>query len=283
MRILLAIFLALLFWATSPQAQTGPEWGPKTRAPELDLDEKTGMVSRPSSGQGLQIEAVVVNPYKSANVGSQVPGIIQKFHFDEGDFVNEGQVVVELDPTRYIYMVERAEERVKALQEALKQAEEEAALKSELVTQDASTKREVLKARSEAEIARHKLYEAQKELDLAVFDLKSCKIAAPFSGHIAVRYKQPDETVDRLERAFAIVDSSKVFAVANVPEDLLNKIKIGDEAVFMHSSKQSFRGQVERIGKLIDPKSKTKRIYMVIDNSAAGLEVGMTGAIKFGS
>jgi RND family efflux transporter MFP subunit len=273
------VFSSVLIFSPSAGAQTGKEWVPSGKAPAPGGGVSSGTTVDPSVPRA-PIEAVVVNPYKSANVGTQVSGIIQRFHFDEGDFVQSGQIVAEIEPTRYMYLTQRADERVKALEAALKQAEEEAGLRDELVNMNASTRREVLKAKSEAEIARHKLEEARKELDLARFDLDACKIMAPFSGHLAVRYKQPDETVDRLEKTFAIVDSSKVLAVANVPENRLDEFKIGMEASFVYSPDKSFRGKVERIGKLIDPKSKTKRVYLLLDNSSASLEVGMTGSLQ---
>jgi RND family efflux transporter MFP subunit len=257
----------------------------KTYAPSPGPPTPEESVSAPESFAGHRsihgsIEAVVVNPYRSANVGTLVGGVVKRFHFEEGDFVPDGQVVAEIGPKRFLLSVARAEERLKSLQIALRLAEEEAKLREELFELDASTKQHVLKARAEAEIASCRVAEAQRELDLAREDLDSCKIRAPFSGHLAVKYKQADETVERLERVFAIVDSSQVHAVANVPENLLSELKKGSEAVFLYGANKRYSGIVDRIGKLIDPKSRTKRAYLLIDNSRGELEVGMTGSLQ---
>jgi multidrug resistance efflux pump len=127
-------------------------------------------------------------------------------------------VVAVIYPKRYELMVLRTEERLKGLEVALRRAEEEAKIKEELFALSATTRQEVARTRAEAEIARFRVAEAASELDINRFDLSSCKIKAPFSGHFAVRYKQPDESVERGEKVFAIVDSAKVYAVANVPE-----------------------------------------------------------------
>lgn len=277
--VIVAITWSVFMIAYLAGAETVKEWVPSGKIPASGTSP-TSAPPLDSPDQCPLIEAVVVNPYLSANVGTLVSGVIKQFYFDEGDFVQSGQVVAEVEPTRYLYLVQKAEERVKALEAALRQAEEEATLRDELENMNASTRREVLKARSEAEIALHRLNEAKKELDLARFDLDACKITAPFSGHLAVRYKQPNETADRLEKTFAIVDSSKVLAVASVPETMLEEFRLGMEAFFVYSLDKRLRGKVERIGKLIDPKSKTKKVYLMLDNSSRTLEVGMTGCLQ---
>lgn len=277
--VVVAAITGLLIVPHSALAQSRQEWSPSSQPPGIETVKPTDG-SRVVSPSQSRVEAVVVNPYRSANVGAQVSGVIARFHFDEGDLVQEDQVVAEIEPARYELLAKRALDRVKALEAVLKQAEEEAKLRDELVDMDAGTRRDVLKAKSEAEIARHRLSEAQKDLDLARIDLAACKIRAPFSGYVAIRYKQPDETVERLEKVFSIVDSSKVLAVANVPETLLNEFKIGTEAFFVHSTDRQFKGKVDRVGKLIDPRSKTKRVYLLIDNSGGSLEIGMSGSLE---
>jgi RND family efflux transporter MFP subunit len=255
------------------------EWAPAGEPPPAASSIHTSEHSR-AAAASLSIEAVVVNPYRSANVGSQVGGVFEHFHFEEGDLIEEGQVVVELAPKRYQLMVRRADERLKALEVALKRAEQEAQLKEELFGLNGTTRQEVIKAKAEAEIAGYRVAEAKADLDLALFELDACKIKAPFTGHLAARHKQPDETVDRNEKVFTIVDSSQVHAVANVPEGILSEFKKGTRARFVYGADKKFSGTVDRIGKIIDPKSRTKRVYLLIENSGNELEVGMTGSLQ---
>ncbi len=207
-------------------------------------------------------------------------GVIDKFYFEEGDLIREGQVVLQIDPTRYRLNAQRVEDKLKGLEVALRRLKEEAGLKTELFDLDALSRQDFIKARSEDEIMQYRVGEARKELDMALLDLQYCKVKAPFTGHLAIRYKQPGEPTERLEKIFFLVDSSKVYAVANVPEPLLPQFHKGTEALYVYSSKKKYKGTVDRIGKLIDPKSRTKRVYLLIDNSAAGLEVGMTGSLQ---
>jgi multidrug resistance efflux pump len=137
-----------------------------------------------------------------------------------------------------------------------------------------------LKTLADVEITGQKIKEAIEDLTIARLNLQACEIKAPFSGFLAVRYKQPFETVDRLEKVFAILDSSKVYAVANVPETMLHRFPKDAEATFVHSSGKKFKGKVERLGKLIDPKSMTKRVHVLIDNPQNELEIGSSGTLE---
>ncbi len=105
---------------------------------------------------------------------------------------------------------------------------------------------------------------------------------APFSGYVAVKYKQAFEPVERLEKIFALIDTRKVYAIANVSENLLSKFRVDEPTVFTESSGKRFYGVVERVGKVIDVKSKTKKIFVLIDNPTGELEVGMTGSLRPG-
>jgi RND family efflux transporter MFP subunit len=237
------------------------------------------MPAYPSTPRDV-VEAVIINPYRSANVGTDVSGIVEAAYYEEGDFVPEGQVVIEISKTRYALQFEKAREAVRNFRAALAHAERQAKIMKDLLGRDATTHQEVLKAESERDMAAGRLQQAIKDAQLAELSLRDCQVRAPFSGYVAFRYKQPYEPVERLEKIFTIVDTARVYALANVPEDRLSEFGKGAHAVFSDSSGKRYTGTVHKIGKVIDVKSKTKRVYVMLDNSLGELEVGMTGSVK---
>jgi len=227
-----------------------------------------------------RVEAALIHPCQSANVGAQVEGVIAAVHFEEGDTVRKGDVVAEISSVRYKALFRKAEDNFNALKLALARAEEKLKIQEELFSLDAASREDLLKARTDAEVAGQKLKAASEDLEIARMNLEACSVRAPFSGYLGMRYKQPYEPVESLEKIFALVDSSKVYAVANVPERLLSMFRRGDKAAFEHTSGKRFLGKVDKIGKLIDPKSMTKKIYVLIDNPNGELEIGTTGSIE---
>jgi RND family efflux transporter MFP subunit len=227
------------------------------------------------------VEAAVVRPYKQATIAAPVEGIIEKENVQEGDLVQASQVVLEISPDYFNILVKRARQRVMALEATHEQAERELKLKEYLLLHKAATKQQILRAGSEAKVALHRYNQARQDLALALRDLKDSKVRAPFTGYIVSLYRELHESVRRFDQLFLIADTSKVYVVANVPASLLSIVVKGSPAVFILPDQSSFSGTVAKLGKPIDPSSRTKKVYVLIDNSDARLEMGMIGRVKF--
>jgi RND family efflux transporter MFP subunit len=267
--ILLIFPVLVLSQETAPSA-SNPPLEDDISIPDSNLETNVGDV----------LEVTIINPFRAANIGADVSGIIEKCYFEEGDYVREGQVIAEISKARYAVQFEKNNEAVNSFQLALKHAEQQVRLFSDLLMKDATTKQELLKAESDRDLAQSRLIQAQKDLEIAKLNLNDCQVRAPFSGHLAFRYKQTFEPVDRLEKILTLVDTSKVYALANVPENRISEFGKGTQASFILSNGKIFHGFVDKVGKVIDVKSKTKRVYVLIDNGRAELEVGMTGSLK---
>ena len=230
--------------------------------------------------EGEPVEATIINPYRTANIGTEVSGMIDRFDPEEGDLVRSGQVVCEVSKERYTLLAQRAAEEVKGLEMAVSRAERTLKIMQDLLAQEAATKQDLLKAQTEFEMAKVALEKAIKEKHIAELNLEACQVIAPFKGYIAVKYKQTFEPVDRMEKIFAIVDTAKVFAVANMPESQLASVKKGVPASFIDAQGIKYTGAVEKMGAMIDPKSRTKRVWVLIDNERGQLIVGMVGTLQ---
>ncbi|MEW6349543.1 MAG: efflux RND transporter periplasmic adaptor subunit [Thermodesulfobacteriota bacterium] len=223
----------------------------------------------------------IIHPYRSASVGAEVGGVIEAIRFSEGDLVKKDQVVAEISKRRYQVLADKTADALKATELAHKRAVQDVAIRTELLSNNAVTRQEVLRAETEADIAAARVEEARKVLTLAQLNLEDCSLKAPFTGHLAVRYKQPFETVQRLEKVFALVDTSRVYAVASIPGEVASRIEKGTPAVFEDGPARSFQGTVDKVAKLTDPKTGTTRVYVLIDNPAGDVRVGMSGTMKF--
>lgn len=251
--------------------------------PKVDITERGIKLPElpPLDGPGTEsFEATVINPYRTANVATEISGMIDSFVPEEGELVREGQVVCEVSKSRYALLAERAAEDVKGLRLAAVRAEQSFKIMQDMFAQDAVTKQDLLKAQTEFEMARTAVEKAIKEHEVAELNLEACQVRAPFKGYIAVKYKQTFEPIERLEKIFAIVDTAKVYAVANMPETELGLVKKGISASFVDTQGLKYTGSVEKIGAMIDPKSRTKRIWVLIDNSNGKLVVGMVGTLQ---
>lgn len=228
----------------------------------------------------LRVEAAVIRPFRQVTISAQVAGTIERTYVEEGDKVKSGQMVLEISPDLFALNAKRAEERLSGLEVSFRRAKEQASIRESLFAHGAATEQEILTERTNAEIAGHRVNEAKIDLDLALRDLRLCKVEAPFSGYIVTLYRESHESVQRFEQLFLIADTSRVYAVANVPESIMRLVCKGSCAFFVRPSGNKFAGQVYRIATPIDPSSKTKKVHILIDNAKGDLEMGMIGAVE---
>ena len=154
--------IALSYGADKPQVP----WHhpPETEGPASQTPKE-------SSSNYHGIEATVINPYQSANVCSQVAGMIKSVEFQEGDFIDKDKVVVRLDDGRYRDVVDKTKAKLSALELELEKAEQDRATEERIFEQKVSTRQQVTKIKTEAEILTARIMETHKELDLAERDL----------------------------------------------------------------------------------------------------------------
>ncbi len=226
------------------------------------------------------VEGAVLHPIRSAVISAEISGVLEKFHVSEGDKVAAGQVVAEISPRRYLVNANRARMRVKSLETAVKTAQKNCDAKRKIFAEGAGTEQEVINADAALEARQAELSEARQLLKLAQIDLDSCKIKAPFDGFIEQRFKSCFEAVEKSDKLFEIVDISSVYAVANVPAEIQNFFQYGRRCVFVTTSGKTFTGSVQKWGVKIDPKSSTRKIFVLIPNDTADLQIGMTGQLR---
>ncbi|MDQ1238619.1 MAG: rane fusion protein multidrug efflux system, partial [Thermodesulfobacteriota bacterium] len=111
-------------------------------------------------------------------------------------------------------------------------------------------------------------------------DLDSCKIRAPCHGCVDQKIKNQFEAVEKSEKLFDLIDSSQLFAVAHVPDNLLAFLEKGRKLSFVDNSGLEFRGTVRKLGAKIDPKSRTRKVFVLIPNDESRLRVGLSGSLK---
>jgi RND family efflux transporter MFP subunit len=231
------------------------------------------IISRPD-----RINAIIY-PLQSATIATEVRGLIDFIRFKEGEPVKQGDVISEISRARYEAIVGEFKGNYDAVVRTLDRAKEEVTIQEELYAKRAGTLDDLSKAKAQVRVLEARKYEAEHKLKQADLNLQACIIRAPFTGNMAVLYHEPFEVVDNLEKLFGLVDTSKVYARVNWPEARLAEVAVGKKAQFQYDGK-AYEGVIEKISSLIDPASKSKRVHVLIDNSAGKLQVGMSGSLQ---
>lgn len=193
-----------------------------------------------------------VRGYREIELKFQVAGIIESFNFEEGEKVQEGDIIASL--------VQRD-----ALLK-LKYAEVELTKNQKLFELGA--------------INQIKMEQAKLEYESAKSDLDKTNIYAASNGLLGSRgmdvgsYYTPNETAQKIG---IFVDIAKVYAEFNIIEKDVPKVALGQKAeVFVDAyPNKSFNGVVDRIAPIIEGRSRTETIKVELDNKEGLLKPGM--------
>ena len=269
------VTISWLFCPSGGQAQAVSD----TKQPSevVTRAQDTSGYSNTGSSDPQKISARIYS-FQSANVGTEVRGIIHTLNYKEGESVAEGAIVAEISKARYAAILGEFRSNREAIERTLGQAKEDLKVQEELYAKRATTYHELVKARAQVQVLEARGREAKFKEKQAELNYKACVIKAPFSGSIGVLYRNANEPADNLEKLFLIVDTSKVYARANWPESRLNEPEIDKLAKFTYRGK-TYQGKIAKISSLIDPAAKSKYVHVLIDNPQSELQVGMMGTI----
>lgn len=189
-----------------------------------------------------------IQPKVQVDISADVSAKITKLAVVEGQWVEKGQLLVELDRERYLAAVESAEANVRGaeanaalVQENLRKTEKDFARSKELVPQNLESQAafESKEAAYQVEKARYDsalnlVQEAKAALKQARDDLSKTTIYAPMAGTISDLNKEEGEIAIgsqfQGDVILVVADLSDMEAQVNVDENDIVNVAIGQEA-----------------------------------------------------
>lgn len=114
----------------------------------------------------------------------QVTGTVENVLFEEGSLVNEGDVLFEIDPSKYQAAFDLAKAKLDSAQANLVKAERDYNRQVKLSDEKFASKATFDTSESAYLQAKAAVEEARANLDVATIDLDNTKVTAPISGKI---------------------------------------------------------------------------------------------------
>lgn len=190
-----------------------------------------------------------VEPQQSVEVGAQVSGQITALHVAEGDVVEAGQLLAEIDTRVYEASVEadRADLRALAAQRAQREAEltlasqqlgrQEQLVASRATSQDSYDSAVASVAVIEAQLAAldAEIAKAESELEAGLANLSYARITAPMAGTVLSLSVRQGQTVNANQSApviLTLADLETMTVRASVSEADVGKLVPGMEVYF---------------------------------------------------
>jgi len=164
----------------------------------------------------------------SANISAEIIGLYVK----EGDQVRKGQLLVELDSTKYRVAVERARSNKKSREASLLKARSENKRASDLYRQNLTSLAELENAEANLKLAESQLEQAEADLKQAVDDLTKTKLYSPLNGTVTLVNKEVGEialgSMFQADVILVVSDLSRMEVISEVDENDVVLVSNGD-------------------------------------------------------
>lgn len=200
-----------------------------------------------------------------APVPARVPGEVVEIQVEEGDRVEEGQILARLDGERLELELEQAEARLQMTKRELERMArlEQRGLVSAAAVEGLEFERDALKASYDLMRLRHAY----------------TRIRAPIAGVVSARDVKIGTHVVEGTSTFRITGTSKLVVHLLIPQIQLSRISSGDEARVRVDALpgRRFVATIARISPTIDTGTGTFRATAYIDNEDGALAPGMFG------
>jgi cobalt-zinc-cadmium efflux system membrane fusion protein len=221
---------------------------------------------------------------KLAQVYPVVGGVVKSIEVELGDFVKQGQVLATLQSSE---VASFRKEKLDA-ENDVAIAEKNLQVAKDLFSGKLTSEKDVAVAERELEKAKAELTRMQEIY--SIYNLKSgsvYQVIAPISGYVVSKNINQNEQMrsDISDPLFSIADIDEVWALANVSESNVSKIKVGQEAEIKTLSfpDKPFNGKIDKIFNAIDPETKAMKVRVKIPNTDNTLkpEMNCTVSVRF--
>jgi membrane fusion protein (multidrug efflux system) len=198
---------------------------------------------------------------KQAEVLARVGGVVRRIVREEGDRVESGGVLLEIENDEYRLRLAQATANRENLQAKFERLEPMA--RGNLVSQE------------EFDLTKSQLATAKAEEELAQLNLSYTQVASPFAGRVVQRLVDPGQNVQAGTPLFRVADFDPLLARIHVPSKEFRRLQ-ADQPVdlVLDSTGARMQGRITLVSPTIDPQTGTIKITVEIPAYPAGTRPG---------
>ena len=227
MLLIIGLFVTLGIGAVFA-LRSGTRNSDSASAAEADRSIIVHVVAATEGDMGVYVDALgTVTPVSTVNIFSQVSGRVLSVHYREGQILQKGDLLIEIDPRPYEAQLQQAEGLLEHDRGVLKQAEIDLARYREAFASHAVAK-QVLDDQEQAVVQDQGVVKYDLgQVEYAEVQLSYCHITAPAPGRVGLRLVDSGNTVfaGSSNTLAVITELQPITVVFNVAEDHLGEIE----------------------------------------------------------
>ena len=263
--LIIGLSLLLLLSGCNSDASNGDAGEEEEQAPAIPVEAvqvNLGNVAAFYEG------TTTLEPDEQATVVAKTTGVVLAISAEEGDFVEQGTVLAQLERDRYQLELNRAEAELNRLQKEYERNSK--MFKRDLISTD------------EYDRTRYELDSQTAAHALAKLNLDYTTIRAPITGYVSERMVKVGNLITEHQSVFRIDSFDPLLAVLHVPEREIGILRRNQEVTLTLDAfpGEIYTGQVIRISPVIDTQTGTFRVTAEIRDPDQRLKSGLFGRVN---
>ncbi|MBR5523479.1 MAG: efflux RND transporter periplasmic adaptor subunit [Akkermansia sp.] len=235
--------------------------------------------------QGARVEAI-----NRVNVRPLVQGVLAEPSFKEGDRVKQGDVLFNIDPTRYQATVDVQKAKILQLDVRIKDAESKLQRQEQLMALNATSKDDMESAQATLNELKAQKEKAEAALTVAEDDLSRCTVRAAIDARVGrVTYSKGNYITDIKSPLATLVQLSPIYVRFSLSESSIlanfgNVEKlIRDTNITLETANGEIFGEqgcVSFCDNVIQQATDTQNLWAIFDNAERVLQPGGVVTIR---
>lgn len=225
---------------------------------------------------------ITFNDDKVVKVFPFAGGVVEDLKVELGDFVTKGQILALIRSSEIVDF----ENQLNAAKSNLDVSKKNLQVAEDMYKGDLTSEKEYITAKYELQKAQGEFEKIKKILSIygegnenSIYALK-----APISGYVVEKNVTENTQFrpDNTENLFTISNLENLWAIGNVYESDISKIKIGQEATVttMSYPDKPFKGRIDKIFNVLDADTRVEKVKVKISNYDNVLKPEMFAYIK---
>jgi multidrug efflux system membrane fusion protein len=222
-----------------------------------------------------------VTPLAMVTVKTQISGYLMQVAFQEGQMVNKGDFLAQIDPRPYQVALEQAQAQLAKDQALLKNAQLDLQRYNTLVAQNS-----IAKQIRDTQVSLVGQYEAtvkadQAQIDAQKLNLTYCRIISPVTGRVGLRQVDAGNYVQTSDPNGIVVVTQlqPISVIFTLPEDnlpeVMKRVRAGAvlaaTAYDRTGSIELAQGKLDTVDNQIDTTTGTVKLRAIFDNNEESL------------
>lgn len=209
----------------------------------------------------------VVKADKNIEIRPELGGVISTIHVKEGQKVQAGQLLVQLDDTSIKNSVDELNTQLTLAKTTFERQQR-------LWNQQIGSEMQYLQAKTQKESLENSLATLKTQAS-------KMKITAPFSGIVDEIFPKKGELTSPQSPIVRLINLNKVYVEADVTETYLPIIKVGSETeLYFPSIHKKINSKISQTGNFINPDNRSFKTRINISNKDQSIKPNLLADLK---